>query len=418
MSSNICKRLLIQIFPKLIVGVVCLWCGVCVKTALGVGCGAGLGSSRVDSDQWGNNLYLHRVDETASGDGRFYRNPSGSNRCDGVSNTLWCRMSAAGNGDAYAGPHVYASKCSSNCYHLERARCATDQTYTQYVDFLTGNSRSCRDGFFFGPVVNSVDWDGGSASNTSITLLGATLGFADIIGTSTFSVVEAGKSEYFYTYAWDTSNCQFSVPGTYSYSNCQVGTFKWKATSTSHGDAQSGFYVFFYRPDATYTCSQCKIGYKSVNGGVYKYTSNSNSSIQAGCTCNTEYHWDCTQTPAHCIRGYYISSTECSYYPTDYFDCDESGCKCRSGFVVNNQNSYMATCGPDCKTNFRPDGEGHCICDENMGYTWVRDNDNPENDTCVLNTSQVYVDQTGWFTLSSDGLDVCRDDWWVQENNN
>lgn len=212
-------------------------------------------------------------------------------------------------------------------------------------------------------------------------------------------------------FAWNTKGCKLTK--THNTGRCLSGTVNWPADQKSISNAYYGFKVRYNKSDISYTCNTCDKGWTK------------DSSTDDKCGCNTAGHWDCPSSgDARCYPGYQQngsgSSATCTQKP--HYECpielntNQNTCVCKFGFTGDDCN--------ECRENFQlvEDTSNHendrCLCP--YGYIKYGESttDNPNDDRCVLNTSQVYVDQTGWFTLSSDGSNMCETNWWVQENNN
>ena len=100
-----------------------------------------------------------------------------------------------------------------------------------------------------------------------------------------------------------------------------------------------------------------------------------------------------------------------NHYPT-FFCCN--ACVCKYGFGETDCNS--------CKANFQlvsaSDQENDsCVCPDGYIQSGQDTPDDPENDTCVINTNTTYNDSTGWFTVGPNGSSCnISGSWWQQQN--
>ncbi|MCR5194333.1 MAG: hypothetical protein K6B71_02275 [Alphaproteobacteria bacterium] len=301
-------------------------------------------------------------------------------------NRNWCRIcypGTASNNCKYA----YANRCGTSCEHLERYGCSGNNGAQQYK--LVGSTRSCKDGFFFGPYVDNQLLGSGIDD-----VYGETFGPNDIANTDAAFITDTsckrgdgqapGNGYNINTadcsHEWNTSNCKFNdrtqvrFYGTYNGVgpwNCQKGTIKWSANPRSGGDAAKGFFLRFSTSSATYTCQECRFGFTNNNNG-------------GPCSC-TMQGADCA---GGCIYGYTRQGNSCVLRP--HFTCNGNVCYCDSGFDADNGCS-------NCKEGFISQGD-NCVCPQ--GYT-LNDNgtaQNTEDDHCVIG-GQLYEDSTGWFSI-------------------
>lgn len=444
MSSNSCKRLLIQIFSKLMVGA----CGVfwvfdaavawdvrgeiytkspnCRLQDYGVDCDfSGIYSGDPYSTSDGH-CCVYRINKGATYDNNF-------TETGGVYQN--CRIAAAGlqssGGCGFDWP--LADKCGSAGKHVERACCQDDASCFTKDNYDT---RNCNSGFYFGPVIydgNTVVADlvsGGRASKGLHADVASTYLIHGItFDRSMLKEPTSDDSQFKYLnddkargYKWSlpkngnvvTFGFKQQTSSNYVAYRCVSGVVNWAAEEDAGGDAAYGFYVKFDKSKAIYTCSEC------MKGWTFKTYTNDSVTCE---TCNTRGHWDClSDGTARCFSGYQQngdgSSAICTTKP--HYECpielntNQNTCVCKFGFTGDDCN--------ECRENFQlvEDTSNHendrCLCPD--GYIKYGENttDNPNDDRCVLDADQVYVDQTGWFTLSSENM--CNGNWWEQENNN
>lgn len=236
-----------------------------------------------------------------------------------------------------------------------------------------------------------------------------------------------GKRGYIKVYGWRvaeadgsgsmfTSRCGLKKSGLSNASkHCSSGTVIWMAERVAYGNVQEGFKLEFKTSSSNrikYTCSTCETGWKT-------------NSTQSACdACDDSKNFVGSSGFCGCKKGYIynIEQSKCvqntnsnAHFSNTQNDAGEY--YCAQGYTVTNMptpteaNQYVRfVCGCNIQNGFTEDAEG-CYCQR--GYTIDdRGDNNPENDTCVLDINQVYVDSTGWFTIPGTGS--CREDWWQQ----
>lgn len=372
---------------SIVVVVVMLFCNNAAATTCG-------GDSAIGSSYQGGYTNGTRVIincENCSGSDYWHSCPRGDN-------AYACRVTATGTGSGYlSDTYHYAGFCGPN----------NDDTYhTEYqgsciFECVKNTGVYCKN-------IYQIAFEGGT---NPFGYTGSAYTKANQSGTASFSIADGDTATR--TRAWNTSSCKFDDVS-YIYDNCSSGVIKWSAEPVSVGNAADGFSVKYIKNNATYNCSTCKEGYKKINNGVYK------SNGQKGCECRTAEHWKCpTSGDAYCFPGYQQngsgSTASCDKKPHYHCFGDYSNtCVCKYGFGGTDCNS--------CKANFQlvsaSDQENDsCVCPDGYIQSGQDTPDDPEDDTCVIDTNTTYNDSTGWFTVGPNGSSCnTSGNWWEQQN--
>ena len=412
MSSNSCKRLLIQILPKLVLGMVLVFF---TQNLVAHTCGtdAHYGSvSTTDSATGGvpSGVWVKHVRE---------RNSLGYQRFLICQGSTYYRITAPGheqNGIIFGANHWYTT-CgdgsgtdNATCSHHVEYRDGTNEAWT-------GQGITCDDGCCSFTCVKNEDVD---CKNYPLAFAGAgqyginnnTWTRTSQNGYMTYSICDANNYvQRTACYSWNTGQCYLSKTG-YTHGKCTGANARLPANNPAEGNAYDGFFIKYDLGNIIYTCSECPTGYKIVNVAA------DYDELRDGCLCDVVHHWDCPSSgDARCYPGYQQngsgSSATCTQKPHYYCYGDNSNtCVCEFGFDRNYDCQR-------CKPNFEYHSDSDsCVCPDGFRESGRDDPENDTEDSCDLDTTQFYVDATGWFKLSSDGSNMCHGTWWEQENNN
>ena len=366
-------------------------------------------------------------------------NPSG-----GTCNYKKCRIKKEGNN---------ANKCGANgAYHAERMSCASsvpginNTGASQLSDYdgqpfrPVSNNRPCID-FPFGPIIkNASNVDKANLNKKGTITLSPSITPSASSYTWTYNnnvnfiftkddIQNNGTCEYnkgsgnvltcLSYVGWSVSN--FTMKKTFSNNDslhCSSGYVVWTAETTAGGNAASGFYAIFKESSTNpkLTCSTCYTGWKS-------------NSAQTACeSCDDTKNFAGSGGFCGCKKGYYYNGSTCVRDTSGVFSevldpYSNGGYYCAQGYTVtlpmpipSAENNYVRyVCGCNTANGFIEDTEG-CHCQTGYTINDMGDN-NPENDTCVINTTTTYNDSTGWFTVGPNGSSCNTSGyWWEQQN--
>lgn len=354
-----------------------------------------------------------------------------NNQCNSGHGFDWCRICKT----CY--DYYTANKCGPNdAYHVERVACSGSR-----YEIIRNDTRLCKD-MPFGPFVqklnSTVDLHTTNQVNSPRTV---TWDYNNITFTFSTASLNQGVVCTFNKMATSVgTGClsikAYSVPNSYNLAangiywsalHCTAGSVTWTPDDTTAGNAAAGFYVKFtektgnaanqIKPNPKIMCTQCQTGWK-LTTRTYGHdlcdacdaSKNFVEYLPGKCFCKKGYAYDssqdkCVDTGAD-SRNFVSPNNDGTYY-------------CKSGYEVSYYTSPESAtdfeyyhCEP-CKTddNF-VNGTNGCECA--TGYD--RDDrgtpENPEDDTCKISTTQVYVDSTGWFTIPE--TSSCERDWWQE----
>lgn len=365
------------------------------------------------NDSWGRKKIV-KID----GDHNYYTHCGGNT---GDDNRLRVSYKCSDSTDCVSSTYYFAKVL--NNWHVERH-------YNESCDFAcVANLQRCSyfpNYFSSGSVLagykeNEGDFDFNNSALESDPCEAMTCSY-----TVSFNAVDTNcgysPTSELCTYGWKVNNpndsnaCRLQKSGLSNASkHCTSGTVVWKANEYLYGNVTTGFALNFnkYNTDRiSYTCQICEIGWKPDSNGVCGCDT-ANGFVGYGrsyCGCKKGYKYD----GSTCVQN-----TDPSAHFSSVSDPVRDGYYCETRYKEswstpsssNNYQHYNCECNTD--NGFIEDTEG-CHCQTGYTINNMGDN-NPENDTCVIDTGAEYEDSTGWFKVGSNGSS-CSGNWWEQQN--